>query len=49
MRGGESMNIYPIDASSVGAVAELMSAVKPDWWDGGGRTHVRRQAGLVGL
>ena len=27
------MNIYPIDASSVGAVAELMSAVKPDWWD----------------
>ena len=33
MRRGEGVNIYPIDASSVGAVAELMSAVKPDWWD----------------
>lgn len=27
------MNIYRIDKSNVSAVAELMSAVKPDWWD----------------
>lgn len=27
------MNIRSIDPSSAGKVAELMSAIKPDWWD----------------
>ena len=27
------MNVYPIDSTSVSAVATLMSSIKPDWWD----------------
>ena len=27
------MGIYQINSSNAAAVAELMAAIKPDWWD----------------
>lgn len=46
------MEIYKINKSTVGAVAELMSTIKPDWWDFEGASQqlqdVSSLASLVG-
>ncbi len=41
------MNIDQIDSSNVDAVANLMSAIKPDWWDFEGASQQLRDVSLL--
>jgi len=41
------MSIYPIDESNAAAVARLMSAIKPDWWDFEGASQQLRDVSLL--
>ncbi len=39
--------IYPINAGSIPAVADLMSGIKPDWWDLEGASQQLSDVGLL--
>lgn len=41
------MDIYTIDDASAGAVAQLMAAIKPDWWDYQGAASQLREETLL--
>ena len=44
------MDIYTIDDASAGAVAQLMAAIKPDWWDyQGAASQLREETMLARL
>ena len=51
--GGIIVEIYRITTSNVNSVAELMAAIKPDWWDFEGACQqlldVSLLANLIGL
>ena len=41
------MTIHPIAPSNAGAVAKLMSTIKPDWWDYEGANRQLQDVGLL--
>ena len=41
------MTIRSIEPSSAGAVAKLMSTIKPDWWDFEGANQQLQDVGLL--
>lgn len=44
------MNIYTIEDANVGAVAQLMASIKPDWWDyAGAKSQLREEKLLARL